>query len=224
MNEHACSSPEELGSILLLDPDHPSRVAAEACPRCHATLTAFQDFLDAKADDRARYTSTDAAELDRRRARLLRGANRPRPRIFAPVMLPAWGLAAAAVLLLAVQLRSNDPESSTALRGAAGTHAVPSLSSLDSGDLLFAWPDRSDVESFSLQFLDAELREVKQLHCASRTQLQLSAVEVNTLWQDSARLWRLLGLAGGDVLYRSPLTALPPLDTLRPAEKNSAEP
>jgi hypothetical protein len=222
MNEHVCSEAEQLGGVLDLPPDHPARRAAEACPRCQATLWAYRDFVAANIDTIANYTASDAQELDRRRTRLMRDVSvKRRPRLFAPVMLPAWGLAAAAVALVALQLRPADPRRSDALRGETTTLTTPSLHSLADGGLRFEWSDQQEVESFELQFLDAQLQTVRQLPIPDRTGVHLSGPEVHALRNRAARFWRVVGLAGGDVVHRSPLTALPGEAA---AESSSAKP
>ena len=134
----------------------------------------------------------------------------------APVLRPAWGVAAAVILVIAArQIWTATPRApqELTLRGTETEIVTPPLASelraLENGGFLLSWQRVEGAVEYRVIIYAPDLSELITLDAAGASSLQLDPAAFPALAeQDGELLWRVLALGGGDELSRSGLQPL----------------
>ena len=229
MSPVACIDPREVAAVAALSPDDPIARHARECPRCSALLDAWRAF---DAADRGDVPDADLADADTRLSRALAGAigstvppasspARRRvgddessfwQRLFHPAMRPAVALALVAAVIAVVLFAPQLVPHGSNLRGVSRPGA-PALTlgdaTLTADSLAVAWSPVAEAESYEIRFYSGSLAELGHVgpiagdhRTLGRAQLGFPLVRGDTV------MVRVVGLAGGDVIARSPTRVL----------------
>jgi hypothetical protein len=224
MNETPCIRPDDLDDVLALAEHDPRRRHLETCPACRSLIDAYALYGAAEAAPHE-VSAAQLADADRRLAQALereigpaaatsRAPVRERreswlERLFQPTLRPAWGLAAVAVVLVAVSLwpRTTGRDGEITLRqdGGASTEFAIEHARADGERILVAWSAQPDAEAYRLRFYSADLTEVGRLDAGPAREVSLPRDSLGWVPQDPSRplLVRVFALSGGDEIGAS---------------------
>jgi hypothetical protein len=224
-----CFNVEELEAIAGLPADDPRHRHAESCPRCRALLASYREFItgrDELADVRADATLADA--LDRGIFGAQASAADTSPSLLdrlaglwqrigeAGMLRPA--LSAAAVLVIAVAVLSPwdpGPAPERVLRGEGTAASSPRITTRDAqvrpdGSVLVSWRPAAAAHLYRVQILGEDLVEIGSIDAGPDTFLVFHPpATAGGEAASPALLWRVQGLATGEVVATSTAATLP---------------
>jgi hypothetical protein len=229
MNEN-CPALETFEDLLRLDPADPRRRHLDECPRCRARGIAFASFMrggELPPGTRLEEARIElAASLEREIARGSQRAQgrsserRPRPwegleRFFRLLWKPAAGLAAVALVLLALRIAERPataPEGRMAVRDAsrAVSVAAPLRSELGpGGSIRLRWSPVAEADGYKVLLFSPGLQPIGEFEAGSDSMLTLASDRLAGIRPaGSVVFWRVAALRNGDTISLSAPAAL----------------
>ena len=223
MDEVHCIEPEAVAEALALPAEHPVRRHARRCPRCHALLEGYRVFLAPPEVRPEHEWPTAERRLDALRAELTGTASAVRApsrapdkdswwaRLLQPALRPAWGFAAAALVLAFVlvlpRLQSQRPGST--LRGTpSASMLAPPVFDTD-GTVHLSWSPHAGATAYRVIFYSLRLAEIARRDAGTATALTLTPSELPDSYRaGESVLYRVQALANGDAIAISEVGTL----------------
>jgi hypothetical protein len=225
----SCYRTEDLGTIAKLREGDPHLRHLSECARCRALLALYRKSADPNLLPPAARLDDARAVLARRLEDGIRGATphpiSPRPAepgfwqslretLFRQRLIPAWGAAVLAVLIIAVWQVGQSPEpppSPPALRGGglSETPVAAAPERLANGLYLLAWTPVAEAESYQVVFLLPGLDELTRINAADLTRLEIDPQALPLPTDPPPGLfWQVIALRGGNQIAASDMQTL----------------